>query len=173
MSENRVNIEALEKHIHEKIRQSYAQAAETLCKEISDVIHSGGCLDKSAYTVNHLMNEDEQMVRVSKLLRDIGFNPALKGFKYIAYAVVLSTNNPDCLRNISKCLYAKIAEKHCASITIVERAIRHAISSCVTNMSEAATKEIFGNVLTGASRVPSNARALSSLVDYAKEQNVL
>ncbi|MDI6813907.1 MAG: sporulation initiation factor Spo0A C-terminal domain-containing protein [Desulfitobacteriaceae bacterium] len=70
------------------------------------------------------MNE----VEITKLLLELGFNPAHNGFSYIRRAIGLMLDSPGVFSNASKQLYPAVADQYETSPANVERAIRFAIN---------------------------------------------
>lgn len=76
-----------------------------------------------------LSAECEQIIRekTTAFLLEISIPVNLQGFKYIRDAVISIVKDPRNKRGVTKKLYPAIAEKYDVSVSIVERAIRHAI----------------------------------------------
>ncbi len=64
---------------------------------------------------------------LSKILIEMGIPPHLKGFYYLRMGVVMAIRNPNYICSVTKDLYPQIGETYHASVSMVERAIRHAI----------------------------------------------
>jgi len=64
---------------------------------------------------------------VSKTLLNIGFQPNLRGYRYLIESVPLIVENPELSYNFNQKLYMIIAEMHNVMPLSVERSIRHAI----------------------------------------------
>lgn len=64
---------------------------------------------------------------LSKILIEMGIPPHLKGFYYLRMGVIMAIKNPNYIGSVTKELYPQIGETYHASVSMVERAIRHAI----------------------------------------------
>lgn len=81
-----------------------------------------------------LMSEERESYikeKATNCLLEIGVPANLQGFKYMRDAILYIVRDPRYKRGVTKRLYPMIAEKYEVSVSIVERAIRHAIEvSC-------------------------------------------
>ena len=73
--------------------------------------------------------------KAMEVLLEMGVNPKIKGFKYTLDAIELIGEDETILESMVKGLYTQIAEKNQATVSRVERAIRHMIEMTTTYSS--------------------------------------
>lgn len=64
---------------------------------------------------------------IHQFLLEIGADPSLNGYKYIAYGILQAALHPELIDNITGGFYPKIAVEFNTTATGVERGIRHVI----------------------------------------------
>ena len=62
-----------------------------------------------------------------QILDEIGVPANLKGYEYLRTAILLTANDPEIIRDVTKILYPTIARKYQTTTSRVESAIRLAI----------------------------------------------
>ena len=78
---------------------------------------------------------------IRRVLKDLGHSPAVKGFDYIAEAVMLhESKNPKMMH-----VYSAIAKHHGVTPGSVERAIRHAIKASTVRSDLILGRTVFGS----------------------------
>lgn len=128
----------------------------------SHVIHINQLLKQAASAPAHL----DLSSRISKVLKQLGITPNLKGYLYLRQAIELGVQDPSVFDGITKRLYPYIAEKNHATPTSVERTIRHAIDS-VWNKGN---KELFWSITqTCTLERPTNSQFIIQLAEYFSE----
>ncbi len=109
------------------------EQAETLCDFATAQAEQDGNYAKTqkgeqtASGDNPDFQENKLEEALSKILIEMGIPPHLKGFYYLRMGVVTAIKNPNYICSVTKKLYPQIAETYHASVSMVERAIRHAI----------------------------------------------
>lgn len=73
-----------------------------------------------------------------------GIKPHIKGFDYLASAIILCQNNKSYLHNLTKHLYPEIAKQYNEKPTSVARTIRYLLIRSGTRMTN---REFLANVL--------------------------
>jgi hypothetical protein len=63
---------------------------------------------------------------IVEVLGRLGISRGCKGFYYLTYAVLLASENPQCLLLVTKCLYPAVAKQFHTTPACVERNIRTA-----------------------------------------------
>lgn len=128
----------------------------------SHVIHINQLLNQTAPATAHL----DLSGRISKLLKQLGITPNLKGYLYLRQAIELGVQDPGVFNGITKRLYPYIAEKNHTTSTSVERTIRHAIDTVWSK----GNKELFWNITqTCMLERPTNSQFIIQLAEYFTE----
>lgn len=103
---------------------------------------------------------------VSKLLREIGVAPSLKGYDYLRIAIILTMENKELyLHNVTKALYPDIAKRKNTTSSRVERAIRHAIETAWSKGNIEKINTIFGYTISPHKGKPTNSEFIATIVD--------
>jgi len=103
---------------------------------------------------------------ISEFLLALGIKPHIKGFKYLEY---IFENKLNYSAGITKVLYPTVADAFDTTPSRVERAIRHAIETAITNASvcELYTK-LFGNF----ENTPTNHQFIEGCKVYLKNNPI-
>lgn len=126
---------------------------------ISHVIHINQLLNQVVYAAPHL----DLAGQISKLLKQLGITPNLKGYLYLRQAIEMGVRDPSVFDGITKRLYPYIAEQNHTTSTSVERTIRHAIDT-VWNKGN---KELFWSITqTCTLERPTNSQFIIQLAEY-------
>ena len=103
---------------------------------------------------------------VSKLLREIGVAPSLKGYDYLRIAIILTMENKEqYLHNVTKALYPDIAKRKKTTSSRVERAIRHAIETAWSKGNIEKNNKIFSYTISPHKGKPTNSEFIAAIVD--------
>lgn len=102
-------------------------------------------------------------LRISKLLKQLGISPKLKGYSYIRAALEIILDDSQAILAITKKIYPAIASMYNTSPSNVERAIRHAIISLWETDSR-----IYYNKITQhcSDSRPTNGQFLAQLAEF-------
>ncbi len=114
-----------------------------------------------------MSSECEAMVRenTTTCLLEIGIPANLQGFKYLREAIMYIVRDPSYKRRVTKRLYPMIAEKFEVSLSIVERAIRHAIDVAVARGGIASLNRIFDYPVCDSDYKPTISELISLLAE--------
>lgn len=157
--------------ICEAIRRSFNQAADQLCKEITDILAAES---EAVDITDHPRDpEAQRIMKISKMLRSLGCDPSLKGYRPLAFALLYCYEDRMLIHNIVKGLYPKIADKFGCSITNVERMLHNCITKMYPFMGTQYRRDIFGEAISQNGWTPTNSQFLASMVDYISETYVL
>lgn len=115
-----------------------------------------------------LHEENEGLMEIYELLRQMGGSANYRGFYFAAYGVWLGMREPERLLMVTKRLYPEIAEKYGTSWNAVERNIRTVIG-VMWETSREGMSRIAGYELK---EKPYPARFLASLVIYCARNRV-
>lgn len=71
--------------------------------------------------------DDSDELKITKMLKDLGTPPHLKGYWFLKEAILLASRDECNLKSIARCIYPNIANKYSTTSSKVERGIRRAI----------------------------------------------
>lgn len=113
---------------------------------------------------------------LSKTLKRMGFSASLQGYKYLLYAIMLSIQRPEALKQITTFLYPSIAKKFHVTTSSVERCIRNAIEIAWLRGDIDFNNELFQYSVNAEKGKPTNAEFISVLTEhflfkYEKSEN--
>lgn len=93
----------------------------------NDNDENDNCLEKA--TENETCDDLKKTIyiKVTELIKKNGIPTNIKGYYYLREAIILCVEN-DCLISYTKTLCPEIAKKHNATLSSVDRSIRHAIN---------------------------------------------
>ena len=128
----------------------------------SHVIHINQLLNQTVSGTQHL----DLSGKISKLLKQLGITPNLKGYLYLRQAIEIGVRDPSVFDGITKRLYPHIAEQNHTTSTSVERTIRHAIDTVWSK----GNKELFWSITqTCTLERPTNSQFIIQLAEYFTE----
>lgn len=105
---------------------------------------------------------------IAVMLRLIGVQPNVRGWRYIITAVELAAADEELVHAVTKELYSAVAAKHETTPSSVERCIRSAIEYAWTYGSPDAQQHYFGAVVSPEKGKPTNAAFIAGLADWAR-----
>lgn len=105
----------------------------------------------------------------SRMLLDLGVDPALLGFRNLRTALCEIVLNPGTRYAMTTELYPKVAAIHETTWTRVERTIRHSIEMLFTNGDVDVIARYFGNSVR-SSGVPTTGTFISVLAEHMQYQ---
>lgn len=105
---------------------------------------------------------------IAVMLRLIGVQPNVRGWRYIITAVELAAADEELVHAVTKELYPAVAAKHETTPSRVERCIRSAIEYAWTYGSPDAQQHYFGAVVSPEKGKPTNATFIAGLADWAR-----
>ena len=104
-------------------------------------------------------------IKVSKILHELGIPSHIKGYQYIRDAITMVYKDQNLIGGITKELYPEIGKKYNASVTRVERAIRHAIEVSWNRGDWDRMEEIFGHSVDIDRAKPTNSEFIVTIAD--------
>ena len=113
-------------------------------------------------------SKNDEQNKITKLLHDLGMPSNIKGYHYIRDAINMVYNNPSLIGGITKELYPMVGKKYDASVTRVERAIRHAIEVSWNRGDWDLMEEIFGHSVDIDKAKPTNSEFIVTVADKLK-----
>lgn len=111
------------------------------------------------------LKSNEIHVTISKILHELGIPSHIKGYQYIRDAISMVYSNEGLIDGITKELYPELGKKYNASVTRVERAIRHAIEVSWNRGDWDLMEEIFGHSVDIDKAKPTNSEFIVTIAD--------
>ena len=111
------------------------------------------------------LNEGKEQIMITKMLHDLGVPSHIKGYQYVRDAITMVYKDPSLIGGITKELYPEIGKKYNASVTRVERAIRHAIEVSWNRGDWDLMEEIFGHSVDIDRAKPTNSEFIVTVAD--------
>ena len=104
------------------------------------------------------------------VLKEFGVPSHIRGHRYIKQALIVISENPDALDQITKVLYPTIAKHFGVTWSSVERCIRHAVTIAMDRLYPEAITELFGNTVNPNRGTPSNSHFIAAIVERLEER---
>lgn len=104
-------------------------------------------------------------VRISRLLSEVGVPTNLLGYGYLHTALTLLLSDASLSRCISRSLYPRVAEAHEATVSGVERAIRHAICQTFARGGAERYRAALGRIASSVGDRPTNAEFIAQAAE--------
>lgn len=120
--------------------------------------------DRRENSVIDFGNNDAH-IKVSKILHELGIPSHIKGYQYIRDAITMVYKDQNLIGGITKELYPEIGKKYNASVTRVERAIRHALEVSWNRGDWDLMEEIFGHSVDIDRAKPTNSEFIVTIAD--------
>lgn len=121
-------------------------------------------LKKSNYDSDKVQEKNIE-IEVTDILHQIGVPAHIKGYHYLRYAIVMSTENPDIINAVTKQLYPSVAKKFSTTSSRVERAIRHAIEVAWDRGDIDILNSYFGYTIHTSRGKPTNSEFIAMISD--------
>lgn len=116
-----------------------------------------------------LVEEKALECQIAVMLRLIGVQPNVRGWRYIMDGVKLVAADEELAHHMTKELYPAIAAKHDTTTSRVERCIRHAIEWAYTNGNQDMLKHYLGNIAAYDKGKATNAAFIAGLASWCRE----
>ena len=107
---------------------------------------------------------------VTDMIHEIGVPSHLKGYQYLREAIMMSVEDVEMLRSITKILYPTIAKKYQTTPSRVERAIRHAIEVAWSRGRMETLDALFGYTINTGKGKPTNSEFIALIADKIRLQ---
>lgn len=116
-----------------------------------------------------LVEEKALECQIAVMLRLIGVQPNVRGWRYIMDGVQMVAADEELAHHMTKELYPAIAAKHDTTTSRVERCIRHAIEWAYTNGNPDMLKHYLGNIAAYDKGKATNAAFIAGLASWCRE----
>ncbi|MBE6795201.1 MAG: sporulation transcription factor Spo0A [Ruminococcaceae bacterium] len=121
--------------------------------------------------VSHPRKNEDIMVTITDMMREIGVPAHIKGYPYLREAIKLCVENPDMLNSVTKVLYPTVAKTFKSTSSRVERAIRHAIEVAWDRGNIEVLNSYFGYTIQTERGKPTNSEFIAMLSDKIRLKN--
>ena len=95
--------------------------------------------------------------QIAVMLRVIGVQPHMRGWRYIVSAVEMAVEDEEVVHAMTKVLYPEVAKKFNTTPSRVERAIRHAIEVAWDRGDIETLQRFFGYTVSNIKGKPTNS----------------
>ena len=122
---------------------------------------------------NKTRKDGDKMIKknITKLMKELGFPPHIKGYEYIRSAIILVLEDPKKINMLTKVLYPSIAKIYDTTPSRVERAIRNAIEIAFERGNTEVIYELFGYTIRQDKGKPTNLEFIATIVDKIRLDN--
>lgn len=107
-------------------------------------------------------------MRITKIMKELGMSPSLKGYHYIGDAIFMIIKNQEKILQIGKLIYTQIANEYETNICAVERSIRTAIEIVIKNGNIEVIQKIFGYTINPDKGKPTNKEFIVTIAEKIK-----
>lgn len=104
---------------------------------------------------------------VERTLRELSISPAIKGYDYLAFGIVLAFKDASYQSAICSRFYPHIAQRFNTTTSRVERAMRHAIEVCYQDAPVDVLQKYFGNIAISSKRACATNSTFIYTLAYA------
>jgi two-component system response regulator (stage 0 sporulation protein A) len=105
---------------------------------------------------------------VTNAILSLRIPPFFKGFAYLRDAIMLTVQNPNLIKEITKKLYPIIANRYNTTIYRVERAMRFAIETAWNKGNVELLHQLFGYCIDDKKGKPTNASFIAKISDQIR-----
>jgi two-component system response regulator (stage 0 sporulation protein A) len=110
---------------------------------------------------------------VSKIIESLNIPPHFKGYLYLRDAIILASQEPSLINEVTKKLYPLIAEQYQTTMHRVERAMRFAIETAWNKGDVQILHNLFGYCVDDKKGKPTNASFIAKISDKIRlEKNI-
>ena len=112
-----------------------------------------------------LKKHKEYEAWVDSVFLELGIPQNVKGYDYLMAAVLLATDEPELIQDMTKELYPRVADLCNTTASRAERAMRHAIELACNNSDPEILHEMFGCTVGSVKGKPSNGNFLAIMAN--------
>lgn len=123
---------------------------------------------QNVQTKQEASSEVSLEIKVKAILHRIGTPAHIKGYQYLADAIILAVKDKEYLEGITKILYPEVAKKHKTTPSRVERAIRHAVEVAWDRGDLDNLQEMFGYTISPSKGKPTNSEFIALVSDHIR-----
>lgn len=108
--------------------------------------------------------------RICVELRKIGVPAHLRGYAYLAEAVVLTVQQPETIHHMTAGLYPSVARKYHTTPAGAERAMRHAVEAAWMRGKPEVLSGYFGNTISSRKGKPVNSEFIAQISEVLRRE---
>ena len=112
-----------------------------------------------------LKKHKEYEAWVDSVLLELGIPQNVKGYDYLMAAVLLTTDEPELIRSITRELYPRIADFFNTTASCVERSMRHALELAWNNSEPETLYNLFGHTASATQGKPTNGNFIATMAN--------
>ena len=112
--------------------------------------------------------DEKVMAIIIKQLQRVGVTANLKGYEYLKSGISILLEDPSTINRITKVLYPSIAKEHGATVSGVERGIRHAIECVFSRNPGDDMEELLGGCVNSYTGKTTNSEFLSIMAENVR-----
>jgi two-component system response regulator (stage 0 sporulation protein A) len=117
-------------------------------------------------------NQDLEF-EVSRIIQSLNIPPHFKGYSYLRDAIIMTSQEPGLINEVTKRLYPLIAEQYHTTMHRVERAMRFAIETAWNKSDVQILHNLFGYCVDDKKGKPTNASFIAKISDKMRlEKNI-
>lgn len=144
---------------------------ETLTKRISEVVK--GMNDITVMRRKPTSYSRDLELEVSRIIQSLNIPPHFKGYSYLRDAIIMASQEPGLINEVTKKLYPLIAEQYHTTMNRVERAMRFAIETAWNKGDVQTLHNLFGYCVDDKKGKPTNASFIAKISDKMRlEKNI-
>jgi two-component system, response regulator, stage 0 sporulation protein A len=112
-------------------------------------------------------------VEVTQIIQSLNIPPHFKGYSYLRDAIIITSQEPSLINEVTKKLYPLIAEQYHTTMHRVERAMRFAIETAWNKGDVQTLHDLFGYCVDDKKGKPTNASFIAKISDKLRlEKNI-
>ena len=112
-----------------------------------------------------LKQHKEYEAWVDSVFLELGIPQNVKGYGYLMAAVLLTTDEPELIRAITRELYPRIADFFNTTASCVERSMRHALELAWTNSEPETLYNLFGHTASATQGRTTNSNFIATMAN--------
>jgi two-component system response regulator (stage 0 sporulation protein A) len=112
-------------------------------------------------------------LEVTRIIQSLNIPPHFKGYSYLRDAIIITSQEPSLINEVTKKLYPLIAEQYHTTMHRVERAMRFAIETAWNKGDVQTLHDLFGYCVDDKKGKPTNASFIAKISDKLRlEKNI-
>jgi len=142
---------------------------ETFSNRLKDLFDAAGNLSKS----RSFDKGNSLEMCIKAYLRKIGIPANIKGYNYLAKAILMAQDGKVVYGNLTNGLYPDVAKIYDTTLSRVERAIRHAIEVAWNRGNIEVLDNLFGYTISDEKGKPTNGEFIAMIADKVSTDGML
>lgn len=112
-------------------------------------------------------------LEATRIIQSLNIPPHFKGYSYLRDAIIITSQEPSLINEVTKKLYPLIAEQYHTTMHRVERAMRFAIETAWNKGDVQTLHDLFGYCVDDKKGKPTNASFIAKISDKLRlEKNI-